>query len=99
LNGNDTSWTGRRFLAFPGFYPPRLSASRDGVAAGDVIENALNDDDAYVDAAGNVGEKLIEETVDGVQSVAGEDAGEGGGTVGLNSGNVKIGEFRIDGVR
>jgi len=65
-------------------------AAGDVVVAGDVIQNALYDDDADVDAAGKVGEKLVEEAIDGVQSVAGEDAGCGGGAVGLNSGNVKL---------
>ena len=73
-------------------------AAWDAVAAGDVIEDALHEDDADVDAAGDVGEELVDEVVDGVEGVAGEDAGDGGGSVGMNAGDVEVGELGADGV-
>ena len=92
LNGDDRRWMGRRFVPCRGLRP------RDVVAAGDVIEDALHDDDSDVNAAGDVGEELVDEIVDGVEGVAGEDSGDGGGAIGMNAGNVKIGEFGTDGV-
>ncbi len=69
LNGNDGRWMGARFFALDCLRP------RDAVAAGDVVEDALHEDDADVNVAGDVGEELVEEIVDGVEGVAGEDAG------------------------
>jgi len=43
------------------------------VAAGDVVQDSLDEDDAYMDAAGDVGKELGEQIVDGVESVTGED--------------------------
>src|SRR5260370_3230603 len=83
---------GRRFVPCRGLRP------RDVVAAGDVIEDALDDDDSDVNAAGDVGEELVDEIVDGVEGVAGEDAGNGGGAIGVNAGNVKVGKLGADGV-
>src|SRR6266853_6489407 len=76
LNGDDMRWMGRGFLR-----------PRDAVAAGDVIEDSLHDDDSDVNVAGVVGEKLVDETVDGIEGVAGEDAGDGGGGIRVNAGN------------
>jgi hypothetical protein len=51
---------------------------RNGAATtGDVVKDALDDDDADVDAAGDIGEELAEEVVDGVEGVAGQDASRG----------------------
>lgn len=57
------------------------SGLNDAVAAGDVVEDSLDKDDADVNAAGDVGKKFGEEIVGGVEGVAGEDAGDGGGAV------------------
>src|SRR3981081_3273329 len=78
--------------------PGRRLRPRNVVAAGDVIEDALNDDDSDVNVAGDVGEKLIDEAVDGIEGVTGEDAGEGGGGVGVDAGDVEIGEFGPNGI-
>src|SRR5260370_42347398 len=73
------------------------SRPRHTVAAGDVVEDALHDDDSDVNVAGDVGEELVDETVDRVEGIAGEDAGDGRGGIGVNAGKVKIGELGTDG--
>src|SRR6266478_2455886 len=92
LNGDDRRWMGRRFV------PWRDLRTRDVVASGDVIEDELHDDDSDVNAAVDFGEKLVDEIVDGIEGVAGEDAGDGGGGIGMNAGNVKVGKLGADGV-
>ena len=54
-----------------------LRQRHTAVAAGDVIEDALYEDDADVNSAGDVGQKLVEEIVEGVEAIAGYDADAG----------------------
>jgi hypothetical protein len=76
LNGDAGGWMERAFAL-------RLVLRlQDALAAGDVVEDALHEDDAYVNAAGHVGEELVEEIIDGVEAIAGEDAGNRGCGVG-----------------
>ncbi len=59
------------------FLPSRCLGPSCGVAGGDVVEDALHEDDTDVDAAGDIGQELVHEIVDGVEGVAGEDAFDG----------------------
>src|ERR1700754_224112 len=78
------------------FWPgPRLRPW-NVVAAGDVIEDALHDDDSDMNVAGNVGQELVDEIVDGVEGVAGEDTGDGRGAVRRDTRNIEVGEFGAD---
>ena len=56
---------------------PDLLRRPAAVDAGNVIEDALHEDDSDVDAAGNVVQELVEEIVGGVQGIASKDAGDG----------------------
>ena len=67
---------GRGFESLAGRFPRRQ------LLAGDVVEDPLHEDDADVNAAGDVGQELGEEIVDGVEGIAGEDAVGGRGAVG-----------------
>jgi hypothetical protein len=69
LNGDNTRWMG--------WFGPRLLGPAGAVGAGDVVKDALHEDDADVNAAGDIGQELAEEIVDGVEGIAGEDTGDG----------------------
>src|SRR5690349_13796210 len=69
------------------------------LSGGDVIEDLLNEDDADVNAFGDVGKELVDDVVYGIQSQAGCDALDGGGSVALDAGNVEVREFGDDGIR
>src|SRR5580698_5229538 len=60
----------------------------------DLVEQALHDDDANVDAGGYVGQELGDDVSDGVGEEAGEDALRGGGWVGSEAGDVLVGDDR-----
>ena len=63
-----TTGAGLGGLLGPGLRPA------GAVGAGNVVEDALHEDDSDVNAAGDVGKKLVEEIVDRVEPVAGQDA-------------------------
>jgi hypothetical protein len=67
LNGDGGRWMERVFNSL------FLWDGHSVVAAGDVVQDSLDEDDADMDAAGDVGEVLGEQIVDGVESVTGED--------------------------
>src|SRR5438270_8114141 len=79
LNGNDWSWMGQGFLRPRNVVPRR-----------DVVEDALDDDDPDMNAAGNVRKELVKETVNWVESIARQDAGSRRRSIGFNTGNVKL---------
>ena len=80
---------------------PLLCAElRDGVlVAGDGIKDSLDEDDADVNAPGEVRKKLGDEVVDRVGGVSEHDAADRRGTVAIDAGNVQVADFRGDGVR
>jgi len=65
-------------------------------AAGKIVQDSLDEDDANVDVAGDVREEFVEQIVDGVERIAGKDAGDGGGGVVMNAGNVLVRQDGVD---
>jgi len=64
---------------------------------GDLVDDALDEDNADVDVAGNVGEELGDEVVNGSGGESDGVAGGGGGEVGLPAGDVEVADFVVDG--
>src|SRR5271155_5750801 len=67
-----------------------LWQSDGAVAASDIVEDALDKDDADVNAAGDVGQELVKEIVDRIEGIAREDSGDGGSSIRVNAGDVEI---------
>ena len=68
------------------------------VVGADVVDDLLEEGDADVDAAGDVGEELADEGVGWVGGEADDDALGGGGGAGLNSRDIQVGELGGSGV-
>ena len=60
------------------------------VDTGDVVDDALHEDDADMNMAGYVWKKLVEEVVYRIECIASKDTGDGGRSIGMNAGDVKI---------
>ena len=71
LNGDEGRWMERVLIAF------FLWEGRSVVAAGYVVQDSRTKM-MRMDAAGDVGEELGEQIVDGVESITGEDTFDGG---------------------
>ena len=65
--------------------------------AGDIVQDSLNEDDANVNVAGHVRKEFIEQIVDGVESVARRDAGNGRGEICMDTGHILIRKDRLEG--
>ena len=68
------------------------------LGTGNLVEDTLNDDDADVNAAGDVRKELGDEVADGVEGVASEDADDSGAGVGLDARDVEVRDLRTDGI-
>src|ERR1700733_250928 len=65
---------------------------------GDIVQDALDEDDADVDVGCDVGEELVEQIVGGVGGVPSDDTNDGGRGVTGDAGHVQIRKLRADGV-
>jgi hypothetical protein len=54
LNGDEERWMGRVFSSTL-FIAGSLWQAYGVIAAGDIVQDSLDEDDAYVDAAGDIG--------------------------------------------
>src|SRR6202789_526931 len=86
LNGENTRQMGRQFNC-----RLFLLEGNSVGTAGDIVQDALNEDDADVNVAGDVWEELVEEIVGRVGGVAGNDANDGGGGVAAKAGPALVG--------
>ena len=67
------------------------------LGAGDLVDDALDENDPDVDFAGDVGEEFGDEVVDRGRCEACNVTLRRRGTVGLNSGDIEVHDFGVDG--
>src|ERR1700678_2529173 len=65
---------------------------------GDIVQDALDEDDADLDVSCDVGEELAEQIVGRVGGVPGDDTNDGGRGVTGDAGHILVGKHRADGV-
>lgn len=66
--------------------------------AGDLVEDALHEDDTDADVLGHVGQKFGDEVVGGVGGKASGDALNGRGRVRMNARNILVAQLGTDGI-